>query len=269
MNVLTENFKLYNGDCLEIMDKLIGMGVKVDAVICDPPYGTTTCKWDSIIPLEEMWKRLNKLIKPNGVVVLFGDEPFTSTLVCSNIKNFKYKWTWNKVVPSGHLNAKKMPLKQTEDICVFYKKAPIYNPQIVYRNEEEIELIKSKGNKKYKISDEVNENTTYGKMNILNVKERESEIGKKYPTNLIEFNKRRKECNTRNRVHPTQKPVDLLEYLVKSYTNEGELVLDFTMGSGSTGVACLNTNRKFIGIELDSNYFDIAIKRTFEDYGSK
>ena len=263
MNILTENYKLFNGDCLEIMDRLIKMGIKVDTILCDPPYGTTACKWDSVIPFDPMWERLNKLIKPNGAIILFSSEPFTSFLICSNPKNFKYRITWNKIIPTNFLNAKKCPLKVVEDICIFYKKLPIYNPQMKERTLEEIKETKAKFNKKYKISDTVCENTTYNKHKTIHY---EDNVDKKYPTDLIEFNRRNKECNTRNRVHPTQKPIDLLEYLIKTYTNEGELVLDFTMGSGSTGVACLNCNRKFIGIELDENYFNISVNRIFENY---
>ena len=251
MKIKTDNYEIYKGDCLEVMDMLIEQGVKVDAIITDPPYGTTACKWDSVIPFDEMWKRLNALIKDNGAIVLFGNEPFTSVLITSNLKNFKYRWDWNKQIPSGMSYARFRPMQQTEDIAVFTKKGEktIYYPQMVKREKP----IKSGGVKQsesapLKYRDE-NFKRTYDYKN---------------PTTLIEFQKVR-----RGSVHPTQKPVDLLEYLIKTYTLENELVLDFTMGSGSTGVACVNTNRKFIGIELDDKYFDVAKNRIEEAIDKK
>ena len=245
-----ENIQLYHGDCLEIMDKLIEQGIKVDAIITDPPYGTIVCKWNNIIPFDEMWKRLNLLIKPNGAIVLFGNEPFTSRLICSNLKGFKYRWDWNKKIPSGIGYAKYRPMQQTEDIAVFTKNGEktIYNPQMMKRDKP----IKSGGNK-------LKENSCSTLVGIDTTNEYKKTYEYKNPTTLIEFDKVRK-----GSVHPTQKPVDLLEYLIKTYTLENEIVLDFTMGSGSAGVACLNTNRKFIGIELDEKYFEIAKNRIEE-----
>ena len=245
-------YKLYNGDCLEIMDRLIEEGVKVDCILCDPPYGTIKCKWDAVIPFDEMWDRLNKLIKPNGAILLFGNEPFTSELICSNLKGFKYRWDWNKKIPSGVGYAKYRPMQQTEDISVFTKNGEktIYNPQMIKRDKP----IKSGGNK-------LKENSCSTLVGIDTTKEYKKTYEYKNPTTLIEFDKIRK-----GSLHPTQKPTDLLEYLIKTYTNENEIVLDFTMGSGSTGVACMNTNRKFIGIELDKNYFEIASKRIEEAF---
>ncbi len=240
---MTENVKLYHGDCLEVMDELIKQGVKVDMILTDPPYGLTDCEWDSVIPFDEMWKKLNKLIKDNGAIVLFSREPFTSNLVCSNLKGFKYRWDWNKKIPSGMGYAKYRPMQQTEDICVFTKNGEktIYNPQMIKREQP----IKSGGTNPSEVA---------------SVKRKDKNFKKTYeyknPTTLIEFDKVR-----RGAVHPTQKPVPLLEYLIKTYTSESETVLDFTMGSGSTGVACVNTNRKFIGIELDGKYFNIAKER--------
>lgn len=237
-----EKYKLYNGECLEIMDNLIKEGVKVDAIITDPPYGTTACKWDSIIPIDEMWDRVNKLIKDNGAICLFGNEPFSSQLRMSNIKNYKYDWKWDKVRGVGHLNAKKRPMMCIEDIMIFYNKQCTYNPQMRDRDKPQL----SRNNATQQV---------YGKSKP-NFK---GEIlYKKYPINLITFSKSTPKDSM---LHPTQKPVALLEYLVKTYTNEGDVILDFTMGSGSTGVACLNTNRKFIGIELDEKYFNIAKDR--------
>ena len=231
--------ELYQGDCLEVMDKLIEKGVKVDAIITDPPYGTTACKWDSVIPFEPMWEQINRVIKPNGAVVLFGSEPFSSYLRMSNIKEFKYDWIWKKEKGLGFLNAKKMPLRDTELISVFYKKQPTYNPQF------------TKGNP-YKTTNSPNKqkgtNNDYKSIETIN-------DGKRYPLTTLEFTRVRKTS------HPTQKPTLLMEYLIKTYTNEGDTVLDFTMGSGTTGVACKNLNRNFIGIELDEKYYNIAKER--------
>ena len=224
---------LINGDCLEEMDKLIEQGVKVDAIITDVPYGTTACKWDSIIPFDEMWQKLNKLIKPNGAIVLFGNEPFSSALRMSNIKNYKYDWYLEKENISNYLNAKKQPMRKIEVAIVFNSK--LYNPQGL----KPLNKIKKRGSG----------SKTNNKHGTENFQEFTN-----YPNNLIPF---KRELG----FHPTQKPVSLMEYLIKTYTNENETVLDFTMGSGSTGVACKNTNRNFIGIELDKGYFDIAKKR--------
>ena len=241
-------YKLYNGDCLEVMDKLIEEGVKVDCIITDPPYGTTACKWDTVIPFDEMWERLNNLIKPNGAIVLFGSEPFSSALRMSNIKNYKYDWKWDKVKPSGFQVAKYRPMSRTEDIIVFTRdgKKVIYNPQMIKRD-------KIRKSKVYSSSDSNPLKYNDGK---------DREYTEKYPQSLLNFSN----ASQKNKFHPTQKPVSLMEYLIKTYTNECEQVLDFTMGSGTTGVACANTGRKFIGIELDNNYFDIASKRIEEAY---
>lgn len=250
MKVIKDRYKLYQGDCLEVMNELIKDGVKVDMILTDPPYGTTPCKWDSVIPFDEMWERINKLIKPNGVICLFGSEPFSSSLRMSNIKNYRYDWIWKKNKPQGFLNSKKMPLKDYENICVFYKKSPIYNPQGVIKIDKLLKNTGTKNNNSIKKNgDRASANGSiknkYYKQEFTN-----------YPRQIITFNN-----SGNNQLHPTQKPVDLLQYLVKTYTNENDLVLDFTMGSGSTGVACLNTNRKFIGIELDEKYFNIAKDR--------
>ena len=225
------------GDCLERM-KDIENG-SVDAIITDPPYGTTACKWDSIIPLEPMWDHLKRIIKPNGAIVLFGSEPFSSALRISNIKNYKYDWIWNKPKGSGFLNAKKRPLRHYETISIFSYGTPIYYPQGLIQgvfNNSRPALEKKP--------------TLYGKQR----QHKESKFTN-YPKDIIKYSKPHKP------VHPTQKPVALMEYLIKTYTNEGETVLDFTMGSGTTGVACKNLNRSFIGIEMDDKYFEIAKKR--------
>ena len=234
-------YKLYNGDCLKVMDKLIEEGVTVDCILTDPPYGTTACKWDTVIPFDEMWERLNKLIKPNGAIVLFGSEPFSSALRMSNIKNYKYDWIWEKEQGVNQFLAKKQPLRKTENVSVFYKKQATYNPQTITKAPY--------------IANRVIGCELFGKPKKIITKS----DGERYPVNILKYNRELKD-----RFHPTQKPIDLLEYLIKTYTNEKELVLDFTMGSGSTGVACMNTNRKFIGIELDENYFNIAKQRIEE-----
>ena len=245
MNIKEERYELYQGDCLEVMDELIRGGVKVDAIITDPPYGTTACKWDLAIPFKEMWERVNKLVKDNGATILFGNEPFSSALRMSNIKNYKYDWKWDKVRGVGHLNAKKRPMMCIEDIIVFYKKQCIYNPQMRDREKPRVSMNNAT-------------QQVYGKSKK-NFKG--DTLDKKYPLNLVTFSKSRQEDM---KYHPTQKPVSLLEYLINTYTNEGDLILDFTMGSGSAGVACLNTGRRFIGIELDENYFNIASNRIKE-----
>ena len=228
------------------MDKLIEEGVIVDAIITDLPYGTTDCKWDSIISFSEVWKRIDKLVKVNGAIALFGIEPFSSKLRLSN-KKYRYDWYWEKTLCSNFFNLKKQPAKKIENICIFYKKQPTYNPQML-EGKPYIDT----GDRKIKSKQSLslnNSKTSEHKKAIINT-------GTRYPKNIITF------ANPNNKnVHPTQKPVPLLEYLIKTYTNENEIVLDFTMGSGSCGVACINTNRRFIGIELDVNYFNIAKDR--------
>ena len=250
MKIKTDNYEIYKGDCLEVMDKLIEHGVKVDAIITDPPYGTTACKWDAVIPFDEMWERLNKLIKPNGAIVLFGCEPFSSALRMSNIKKYKYDWVWDKHIPRNFINAKIMPMQKHENIIVFNCNGKLnYHPIMIKRDKP----VKVKNYSKK------NTNGVY-KLNNMGSDNLERTYDYKYPDTIIvgkwEANK--------GKLHPTQKPVSLMEYLIKTYTNENELVLDFTMGSGSTGVACINTNRKFIGIELEEKYFEIAENRLKE-----
>ena len=237
--------ELIQGDCLEVMDELIEKGVVVDAIITDIPYGTTACKWDLVIPFDKMWERLKKLIKPNGAIVLFGNEPFSSALRMSNIKNYKYDWVWEKSRVTGVLNAKKQPLRHLENISVFYKKQCLYNPQGVESCNKET----STGNTGKGNSD------NYGSVRV--GKYTQTQTG--YPKQRLFF------PSVGKTKHPTQKPVALMEYLIKTYTNEGETVLDFTMGSGTTGVACKNLNRSFIGIELDPRFFKIAEKRINEN----
>ena len=249
-----EEYKLYNGDCLAVMDKLIEQGVKVDAIITDPPYGTTACKWDIVIPFDEMWNRLNKLIKPTGAIALFATEPFATKLRMSNLDNYRYDWYCIKTKPSLYQHAKNRPMRAVENACVFSKSKWGHKSQLKdKRMEYNPQGISSIGVRT------VTKNFNAGGV----VGERPNQIGKQYeaftgfPTDVLEF----KSITGKSCLHPTQKPVDLLEYLIRTYTNENDLVLDFTMGSGSTGVACLNTNRKFIGIEIDENYFNIAKDR--------
>lgn len=229
------------GDCLERM-KEIPDG-SVDMVLADPPYGTTACKWDSVVPLDKMWEQLKRVIKPNGAIVLFGQEPFSSFMRVSNIKGYKYDWVWDKVKQGAFATAKFAPLKQHELISVFSKDGGKCNyfPQMVKRE-------KSRTGKIYSSSDSASVKYNDGVERVYT---------EKYPkTILTESN-----ANNKGKVHPTQKPVELMEYLIKTYTQEGETVLDFVMGSGTTGIACKNTGRKFIGIEKDETYFKIAQDR--------
>ena len=240
MKIKTDNYEIYKGDCLEAMKSIPDKSI--DMILCDLPYGTTRNKWDTVIDLDLLWSQYERIIKDNGAIVLFAQVPFNIVLGYSNLKLLKYEWIWEKEQGTGHLNAKKMPLKSHENIMVFYKKPPTYNPQMV---GTEVRTVKRSGNK--------SKTTNYG--DFIEIKE-STYIGR-YPKDIIKFNKDKG-------YHPTQKPVALLEYLIKTYTNEGEIVLDNCMGSGSTGVACRNTGRKFIGIELDDKYFEISKSRLNE-----
>jgi len=232
---------LRRGDCLEIMKTL--PAASIDAIITDPPYGTTACKWDSVIPFELMWEQLNRIIKPNGAIVLFGAEPFSSLLRCSNLKIYKYDWIWDKVNKKvGYGNAKRQPLRSVENISVFYKKQCTYNPIMGVGKPYKS---KSGGNTKIYEKGGLKSIVTDNK-------------GTRYPHSIISI---KGDLKKEMGLHPTQKPVALMEYLIKTYTNENETVLDFTMGSGSTGVAAKNLNRNFIGIEQDEKYFEIAKER--------
>jgi len=246
--------KLIHGECLEEMDNLIKEGVKVDAIITDIPYGTTACKWDSIIPFDKMWGRLNKLIKSNGAIVLFGSEPFSSALRMSNIKNYKYDWIWEKSNPSNIALANKQPMKYHEIISVFYSKQCMYNKQMIPRDSDHIKQAHNSG---YTFHNSQSDQTG---LKYIEVDSKKYNKDFKNPSSVLKFNSLRP--NAKEFVkHPTQKPIALMEYLIKTYTNENELVLDFTMGSGTTGIACKNLNRDFIGIELDEKYFKIAENR--------
>lgn len=237
--------QIKRGDCLELMKEI--PNESIDMILCDLPYGTTSCKWDVVIPFDELWVHYNRIIKSHAPIVLFGNEPFTSCLINSNLKGFKYRWDWNKKIPSGMGYAKYRPMQQTEDIAVFTSKGERanYYPQMIKREKP----IKSGGNS-------IQARVYSGFKCMENGQEYKKTYEYKYPITLIEFDKIR-----RGGLHPTQKPVALLEYLIKTYTNEGDVVLDNCMGSGSTGVACINTNRNFIGYELDEHYFQIAKER--------
>ena len=243
-------FDLIKGDCL-IENEYIKDG-SVDLILTDLPYGTTACKWDSVIPFDLMWEQLNRIIKPNGAIVLFGSEPFSSALRMSNINNYKYDWTWVKNIPTGFQFCKKQPMRVVENLLVFYKKPPMYNPQL---RDKTIKDIKKLGNN---VRVKAFNSEHYTTKEQGKHEHRTIPFDKCYPINSLYF---KNTHNNKNTVHPTQKPVALMEYLIKTYTNENETVLDFTMGSGSTGVACKNTNRNFIGIEKDENYFNIAVER--------
>jgi len=231
---------LMQGDCLERM-KEIDSG-SVDMILADQPYGTTACKWDSVIDLPLMWEQLNRVIKPNGAIALMAQTPFDKVLGCSNLNMLKYEWVWEKTAATGHLNAKKMPMKAHENILIFYSKLPTYNPQKTTGHKPVNSYTKRNG-----------DGECYGST----IEVSGGGAVDRYPRSLQVF----KSDKQKNKLHPTQKPVALMEYLIKTYTNEGDTVLDFTMGSGTTGVAAKNFDRKFIGIEMDEGYFDIAKTR--------
>ena len=234
-----EKIKLMQGDCLELMKGIADKSV--DMILCDLPYGTTACKWDTIIPFEPLWEQYERVIKDNGAIVLFGSEPFSSHLRLSNLKMYKYDWIWNKQQTGNPFLAKVQPLKVHETISVFSKAKCTYIPQM-----RQGKMRKKGGYQK--------DSELYGKQD-----EYSTTNDQYYPVSILDYSN----CNKKGRQHPTQKPVPLFEYLIRTYTNEGETVLDNCMGSGTTGVACLNTNRRFIGIELDETYFNIAKERIY------
>jgi len=250
-DIKTSDVWLMKGDCLKRM-KEIESG-SVDLILTDPPYGTTACKWDSVIPLDKMWEQLKRIVKPSGAIVLFGAEPFSSMLRTSNIGQYKYDWYWNKNHGANFAQANKRPLNVVEVVSVFYTKPPTYNSQKIDNPKGEEKRHQYKPSKQKEVF--------VGQVAMAN---EYASKGKRYEPNkllarsIITFSREHKP------IHPTQKPVALMEYLIKTYTNEGETVLDFTFGSGTTGVACMKTNRKFIGIEMDDTYFDIGTKRILE-----
>lgn len=236
---MSKSYEIYHGDCLEIMKNIPDKSV--DMVLCDLPYGTTRNKWDTVIPLDLLWKQYERIVKDNGAIVLFAQTPFDKVLGASNLKMLRYEWIYSKTKPTGFLNANKMPLKKHENILVFYKKLPTYNPQGLIKDGVKKITRTNKGN--------------YGNCDGTTIRKYTN-----YPTSELNYNNVFKE-----QLHPTQKPVELLEYLIKTYTNENEVVLDNCMGSGSTGVACLNTGRRFVGMELEEEYFEIAKQRLEEN----
>ena len=229
---------LYCGNCLEILPTLADNSVNM--VLVDLPYGTTACKWDSIIPLDKLWEQYNRICKQDAAMVFTAAQPFTTILAASNLDNFRYEWIWEKPQGTNPMNAKVMPLKSHENILVFYRKKPVYNPQMWYSTP-------------YSgfSSDTSKIGEVYGQAKS---KHRDNPDGSRYPKTILKFKQEKG-------LHPTQKPVDLMEYLIKTYTNSGDTVLDNTMGSGSTGVAAIKCGREFIGIEMDSEYYKIAKER--------
>lgn len=246
-NFVAGGVSLFQGDCLPLLKEFDDKSV--DMILCDLPFGTTRCRWDTVISIPELWREYNRIIKENGAIVLFGVEPFSTQMRIENLKNFKYDWVWLKSRPTGHLNAKKQPMRAYEIISVFYKKQCTYNPQGLIEGEFDNNR-PSRGNKVMGEYVHGQERNNFGISKYTN-----------YPKNVLQY------PNPNNKtLHPTQKPVDLLEYLIKTYTNEGDLVLDNCMGSGSTGVACIHTNRQFVGIEIDEKYYNIAEKRIRNTY---
>src|SRR5699024_5527182 len=234
--------KIHQGDCLEIMKDIPDSSI--DMILCDLPYETTKCKWDDIIPFKPLWEQYERVIKDNGAIVLTASQPFTSALVMSNPKRFKYCWTWDKVTAKGHLVAKIRPMQQTEDIVVFGKGRIQYYPIMEDREKDRKDV-----------------DTEYSRTEIMGgeVKRKRKKVvrTKKYPKTILTFSN----AIQKGKVHPTQKPVPLFEYLIKTYTNEGETVLDNCMGSGTTAIACMNTDRNFIGFELDEIYYEKSLER--------
>lgn len=235
--------KLLNGDCLQLMESIPDKSI--DMILCDLPYGTTRCKWDSIIDFSALWGGYNRIIKDNGAIVLFSTQPFTAQLVNSNIKNFRYEWIWRKTQAKNHLNAKRQPLRAHENIEVFYKQPPVYNPQMTHGHKRKV------CTRNY--TRENDGTGCYGK----EVRNDHYDSTDRYPVDVLTYSN----GDQTRRYHVTQKPVDLLEYLIRTYTNAGETVLDNCMGGGSTGIACLRSGREFIGMELDADAFQIAKDR--------
>lgn len=256
--VFNTHIDLQCGDCLELMREIPDNSI--DMVLCDLPYGTTDCKWDNVIPFEPLWQQYKRVTKENSAIVLFGSEPFSTELRHSNLKMYKYDWIWNKRSAGNIFVAKYQPLKIHETISVFSNGRHNYYP--IYERGHE---------------DRTNEKPTDKKSDLFsNIKSGQFKVSKtnkpadaRYPKSIIEISKQATECANGKALHPTQKPVELLEYLIKTYTLEGDVVLDNCMGSGSTGVACVNTNRKFIGMELDEKYFNIAKQRIDEALNNK
>ena len=246
--------KIYNEDCLEGMKRISDKSI--DMILCDLPYGTTDNKWDVIIPFDKLWEQYERIIKDSGAIVVTGSQPFTTDIVMSNRKLFRYEWIWNKNQASNFFLANKMPLKVHENILVFYKKLPTYNKQIIQRTSRRIAEQQKKG---YIIPANRKKSDNYA-VTRQAVSANEYDKDWKNPISILNINQLRPNSNERCG-HPTQKPVALFEHLIKTYTNEGEIVLDNCIGSGTTAVAAINTNRQFIGFEKEKEYFDVAIER--------
>lgn len=247
-DVITNEFKLLFGDCLERMSEIADGSV--DMILCDLPYGTTACKWDNVVPFEPLWQHYWRVLKKNGAVVLFGGQPFTSILGASQIRDLRYSWVWQKDRPANFAAAKCQPMKYHEDILVFYRNQPAYNPQMIPRTSPRVKQAQKTG---------VTFKQSFGDLNSkpasIETNPDKYDANEKLPSTIL-YHPR-----VQHGLHPTQKPVSLLEYLIKTYTNEGEIILDNTMGSGSTGVAAANTGRRFIGIEKELKYFEICAER--------
>lgn len=236
--------KIFNEDCLVGMNKIPDKSI--DMILCDLPYGTTACKWDAIIPLDKLWEQYLRVTKDNGAIVLTACQPFTTKLISSNFKNFKYNWVWEKPQGVDPFMAKKRPLNNIEEVLVFYKKQPVYNPQL--KEGKPYKVVRDKKERNHELTNTIMKETTT------------ENSGTRLPKRILKFKQQRG-------LHPTQKPVALFEYLIKTYTNEGETVLDNCMGSGTTAIACLNTNRNYIGFELEKEYFE-KINQRIESYHS-
>jgi len=240
------DYELHLGDCLKVLTDLPDN--YMDMVLADPPYGSTKCRWDTPLDLGVLWKELRRVVKPDGAIVLTASQPFTTALIASNYAMFKYCWVWEKTLATGHLNAKKMPMKAHEDVCVCYRKLSHYNPIKTTGHERKISTAHHRRNSKF--------TECYGNRST----EPSYDSTERYPRSVIKIATDKQKST----LHPTQKPVALMEYLVRTYTNPGDTVIDFTMGSGTTGIACLNLERAFIGIEIEPKYFDMACTRLKE-----
>lgn len=247
--------KTYLGDCLKLMPELID-DKSIDMIFCDLPYGTTNCRWDSIIDLPKLWSEYERIIKDNGVILLFAQTPFDKVLGASNLNLLKYEWIWEKTQATGHLNAKKMPMKAHENILVFYKKLPTYNPQKTFGHERKV----SKGYQRdiciARREEKWGDDYIYGKETTAP----DYDSTERYPRSVLTFSSDKQ----KSKLHPTQKPLALIEYMIRTYTNEGDLILDNTCGSGTTGLGAKNLNRNYIMMEQDPKYFEIAKARVGE-----
>lgn len=246
-SVENDEIKLLRGNCLELAEQI--PDGSIDMVLCDPPYGVTDCRWDSVLPFDAMWRMYERVVKANGAIALFSSQPFTTRLIHSNICQYRYTWYWVKNIKTGHVFAKVQPMRQVEEVCIFYRKKPLYQPQGLVKLEREIIHRKqAQADAVYRLDKRANASVQrYGN----------------YPSNVLRFDV----DSGKNRVHPSQKPVALLEYLIRTYTRPGETVLDNSVGSGSTGVACVHTGRRFVGMEQDEQYFAVSERRIAEAGG--